>query len=160
MSWLRRSAEAGNQFAQYHLGKLLLQGEDVPRDIAEAIHWLTASAERGSQYAQYALGKIYLLGKDVPQDQESAVRWLPLSAAQGNEYAQHLLNHMNDGPPILSCATRLLHHLSRIFEEQTPRGPARVAILADRKLRRRIREKKMAMGHKPDDHENEEISMK
>ena len=160
VSWLRRSAEAGNQFAQYHLGKLLLQGEDVPRDIAEAIHWLTASAERGSQHAQYALGKIYLLGKDVPQDQESAVRWLTLSAAQGNEYAQHLLDHMNNGPPILSCATRLLHHLSRIFEEQMPRGPARVAILADRKLRRRIREKKMAMGHKPDDHENEEISMK
>lgn len=158
--WLRRSAEAGNQFAQYRLGKLLLQGEDVPKDIAESLRWLTASAEQGSQYAQYALGKIYLLGKDVLRDQETAVRWLTLSAAQGNEYARSLLEHMDDGPSILSCATRLLRHLSRIFEEQTPRGPARTPTLTDRKLRQRIREKKMAMGHRPDDHENEEISMK
>lgn len=158
--WLRRSAEAGNQFAQCHLGKLLLQCEDVPKDITEALRWLTTSAEQGSQYAQYALGKIYLLGKDTLRDQKTAVRWLTLSAAQGNEYAQYLLNHMNDRLSILSSATRLLHHLSRIFEEQAPRGPARTPTLTDRKLRQRIREKKMAMGHRPDDHENEEISMK
>ena len=157
--WLRRSAEAGNQYAQCHLGKLLLQGEDVPKDIAEAIHWLTASAEQGSQYAQYALGRIYLLGKDVLRDQESAVRWLTLSAAQGNEYAQYLLNHMNDRPSILSSATRLLHHLSGIFQEQASRGPARTPTLTDRKLRQRIREKKMAMGHRPDDHEEESLRL-
>lgn len=158
--WLRRSAEAGNQFAQYRLGKLLLQGEDVPKDITEALRWLTASAEQGSQYAQYALGKSYLLGKDTPRDQETAVRWLTLSAEQGNEHAQYLLNHMNDRLSILSSATRLLHHLSGIFQEQASRGPARTPTLTDRKLRQRIREKKMAMGHRPDDHENEEISMK
>ena len=158
--WLRRSAEAGNQFAQYRLGKLLLQGEDVPKDITEALCWLTTSAEQGSQYAQYALGKIYLLGKDTLRDQETAVRWLTLSAEQGNEHAQYLLNHMNDRLSILSSATRLLHHLSGIFQEQASRGPARTPTLTDRKLRQRIREKKMAMGHRPDDHENEEISMK
>lgn len=158
--WLRRSAEAGNQFAQYRLGKLLLQGEDVPKDITEALCWLTTSAEQGSQYAQYALGKIYLLGKDTLRDQETAVRWLTLSAEQGNEHAQYLLNHMNDRLSILSSATRLLHHLSGIFQEQASRGPARTPKLTDRKLRQRIREKKMAMGHRPDDHENEEISMK
>lgn len=158
--WLKRSAEAGNQFAQYRLGKLLLQGEDVPKDIAEALHWLAASAEQGSQYAQYALGKIYLLGKDVPRDQESAARWLTLSAVQSNEYAQYLLDHMNDRPSIFSSATRLLHHLSGIFREQASRGPARTPTLTDRKLRQRIREKKMAMGHRPDDHENAEISMR
>ena len=142
------------------MGKLLLQGEDVPKDIAEALHWLAASAEQGSQYAQYALGKIYLLGKDVPRDQESAARWLTLSAVQSNEYAQYLLDHMNDRPSIFSSATRLLHHLSGIFREQASRGPARTPTLTDRKLRQRIREKKMAMGHRPDDHENAEISMR
>ena len=45
--WLRRSAGGGNQFAQYRLGKLLLQGKDVPKDITEALRWLTASAEQG-----------------------------------------------------------------------------------------------------------------
>ena len=160
VSWLRRSAEGGNQYAQYRLGRLLLQGEEVPREIEEAVRWLTVSAEQGNQYAQYALGKLYLIGKEVPRDPKAAVRWFTLSAAQGNEYAQYFLDHMDEGPSILSCATRLLHHLSGIFQEQASRGPVRTVTLTDRKLRQRIREKKMAMGHKPDDHEDAEISMR
>ena len=65
---------------------------------------------------------------------------------------------MDDGPTLFSCAARLLHHLGRLFRDQAPRGgPDRTAALTDRKLRQRIREKKMAMGHKPDDHAEEEI---
>lgn len=160
VSWLRRSAEGGNQYAQYQLSRLLLQGEEVPREIEEAVRWLTVSAEQGNQYAQCALGKLYLIGKEVPRDPKAAVRWFTLSAAQGNEYAQYVLDHMDNGPSILSCATRLLHHLSGIFQEQASRGPVRTVTLTDRKLRQRIREKKMAMGHKPDDHEDAEISMR
>ena len=160
LNWLRRSAEDGNQYAQYRLGRLLLRGEDVPREIEEAIRWLTASAEQGNQYAQYALGKLFLIGKEVPQDPEAAVRWFALSAAQGNEYAQYFLDHMDEGLSIFSCATRLLHHLSGIFREQNSRGPGKTFVLTDRKLRQRIREKKIAMGHKPDDHEDAEISMR
>ena len=160
VSWLRRSAEGGNQYAQYRLGRLLLQGEEVPREIEEAVRWLTVSAEQGNQYAQYALGKLYLIGKEVPRDPKAAVRWFTLSAAQGNEYAQYVLAYMDEGPSILSCATRLLHHLSGIFQEQASRGPVRTVTLTDRKLRQRIREKKMAMGNKPDDHEDAEISMR
>ena len=160
LNWLRRSAEDGNQYAQYRLGRLLLRGEDVPREIEEAIRWLTASAEQGNRYAQYALGKLYLMGKEVPRDPEAAVRWFTLSAAQGNEYAQYFLDHMDEGLSIFSCATRLLHHLSGIFREQNSRGPGKTFVLTDRKLRQRIREKKIAMGHKPDDHEDAEISMR
>ena len=160
LNWLRRSAEDGNQYAQYRLGRLLLRGEDAPREIEEAVRWLTASAEQGNRYAQYALGKLYLMGKEVPRDPEAAVRWFTLSAAQGNEYAQYFLDHMDEGLSIFSCATRLLHHLSGIFREQNSRGPGKTFVLTDRKLRQRIREKKMAMGHKPDDHEDAEISMR
>ena len=160
LNWLRRSAEDGNQYAQYQLGRLLLRGEDAPREIEEAVRWLTASAEQGNRYAQYALGKLYLMGKEVPRDPEAAVRWFTLSAAQGNEYAQYFLDHMDEGLSIFSCATRLLHHLSGIFREQNSRGPGKTFVLTDRKLRQRIREKKIAMGHKPDDHEDAEISMR
>lgn len=155
MEWLKCSAQAGNQYAQYRLGKLLLQGEDVPKNVAEAVRQFTASAEQGNQYAQYALGKLYLLGKDMPADHDAAVRWLTLSAAQSNEYAQYFLDHMNDiqGPSAFSCATQLLHHLGRIFQEQTPKTPIRAFSFTDKKLRQRIREKKIAMGHKADDHE-------
>ena len=161
IGWLKRSAEAGNQYAQYRLGKLLLQGEDVPKNVAEAVRQLTVSAEQGNQYAQYALGKLYLLGKDVPADHDAAVRWLTLSAAQGNEYARYFLDRMNDlqEPSAFSCATQLLHHMGRIFQEQPPRAPIRAVSFTDKKLRQQIREKKIAMGHKADDHEDENIRL-
>ena len=49
--------------------------------------------------------------------------------------------------------TRLLHHMSRVFQEQTPPLAVPGGIQADRKLMAKIREKKIALGHKPDDHE-------
>ena len=151
--WFQQSADLGNQFAQYRLGKLLLCGDGVAKDTAGAVRWLTESAEQGNQYAQYALGKLYLLGKDIPQDRESAVRWFTLAAEQGNEYARYFLDHMDDSPSLFASATRLLHHMGRIFQEQAP-PPSGGISFVDSKLRRKIREKKIAMGHKPDDHED------
>ena len=55
---------------------------------------------------------------------------------------------------LLQSVTRLLHHMSRIFQEQPP-APARGIRFTDKKLRQKIREKKMAQGHKADDHEPE-----
>ena len=157
--WFEKAAKLGNPFAQYQLGKLLLTGE--AKDMERALRWLTASAEQGNQFAQYALGKLHLLGRDIPQDKDAAVRWFTQAAEQGNKYAQYFLDHMNDpqGPPLLTNATRLLHHMSRIFRDEAP--PALPGInFVDSKLRRRIREKKIAMGHKPDDHEDQGIAMR
>lgn len=154
LRWFRQSADLGNEFAQYRLGKLLLSGDGVTKDAAGAVRWLTESVEQGNQYAQYALGKLYLMGKDVPQDREAAVRWFTLAAEQGNEYAQFFLDHMDDTPSLFASATRLLHHMGRVFQEQGP-PPSGGLSFVDSKLKRRIREKKIAMGHKPDDHEEQ-----
>lgn len=156
LRWFQRTAELGNPFAQYQLGKLLLTSGEKQSDMESAIRWLTESAEHGNKFAQYALGKLYLLGKDVPQDHEAAVHWLTLAAGQGNPYAQFYLEHAESPPSLFTCATRLLHHMGNIFQEQTPPSSGGVSF-ADSKLRRKIREKKIAMGHKPDDHENPEI---
>ena len=138
--------------------QLLLQGEDAPKDVKAAIRWLTAAAEQGNQYAQYALGKLYLLGKEVPKDRSSAIKWFQLAADQGNEYAQYFLKHMDDrlGQPPVAAVISLFHHLANIFQEQNqppPSGGVRVAV--DRKLLRKIKAKKIAQGHKADDHEPE-----
>lgn len=150
----KQAADAGNQTAQYNLGKLYLQGNIVPKDITKAKKYLTAAAEQGSQYAQYALGKLYLAGDEIIQDNEQAAYWLTQSATQGNQYAQFLLNHQNENqsPAVLLSATRLLYHTSRIFQETPlPSNPA--GHHTESKLMQRIREKKIAAGHKPDDHE-------
>ncbi len=55
---------------------------------------------------------------------------------------------------LLQSVTRLLHHMSRIFQEQAP-APGKGIRFTDKKLRQKIREKKMAQGHKADDHEPE-----
>ena len=151
----QKSAAQGNSFAQYRLGRLYLLGEDVPKDVDAAIRWLTASAEQGNQYAQYALGKLYLAERDVPRDREAAVRWLTRSAEQGNIYAQFFLDHPDSfrDPSLFLAATRLLHHLSRIFWEEQERLPGGPRMQVESKLRRKIRQKKIAQGHAPDDHE-------
>jgi hypothetical protein len=154
--WFSHAAEQGHEYAMYALGKLDLEAGNA----FAACRWFKKAAEQGNQFAQYAPGKLYLLGRDIPQDKEAAVRWFTQAAEQGNEYAQYFLDHMNDpqGPPLLTNATRLLHHMSRIFRDEAPPALSGISFV-DSKLRRRIREKKIAMGHKPDDHEDQGIAM-
>lgn len=152
---LTNAAEPNNSFAQYRLGKRYLLGEGFPKDVKTAVEWLTASAEQGNQYAQYALGKLFLVGEDVPRDREAAVRWFTLSAEQGNVCARYFLDHMDSfsNPFLCLAATRLLHHLSRIFRDEQKRLSGSPGMQTESKLRRKIREKKIALGHAPDDHE-------
>ena len=155
VSWYGKAATQGNSCAAYRLGKLYLEGKDVPKDVPKAVDYLTFSAEQGNQYAQYTLGKLYLTGQGVKQDREQAWTYFYESAEQGNEYAAFFLEHFDQArrPNVFLAATRLLHHLSQIFRDNSVPPAAPVGQRVDRKLRRKIQEKKIAMGHKPDDHE-------
>lgn len=155
MELLKRASSREHQFAQYQLGKLLLQGEDVPKDVVAAVHWLTASAMHGNQYAQYALGKLYLLGKGVEKDKDRAAKWFQMAANQGNEYAQFYLKHMDDpmGQSPAAAVITLFHSLANIFREQNQLPSGGIMVAVDRKLLRKIKAKKIAQGHKADDHE-------
>ncbi len=157
LPWLGKSTDRGNTFAKYALGKLLLCGETIPRNVDRALDLLTECAEAGNQYAQYTLGKAYLLGQDIPQDQTEAVHWLRLSAEQGNQYAQYFLDRFYGS--IFSSATTLLYHMGNIFQEQRQPPSSGMRVAVDNKLKQKIREKKIAMGHKPDDHEDQEQRM-
>ncbi|MPL75010.1 hypothetical protein SDC9_20829 [bioreactor metagenome] len=152
---LTKASVLNNSFAQYRLGKRYLLGDGHPKDVETAVDWLTASAEQGNQHAQYALGKLFLIGEDVPFDREAAIRWFALSAEQGNVYARYFLDHMDSfsNPFLFPAATRLLHHLSRIFRDEQQRLSGSPGMQTDSKLRRKIREKKIAQGHAQDDHE-------
>ncbi len=113
---------------------------------------VTMSAERNSQYAQYSLGSC-ISWQGVPRDCEAAMRVYPVRRT-----GQHLLSifpRQSEFIVIRSilAATRLLHHLSRIFLDEQKRLSGGPGMQTDSKLRRRIREKKIAQGHAPDDHE-------
>ncbi|WP_312640264.1 MobP3 family relaxase [Hydrogenoanaerobacterium sp.] len=154
ISFFQRAAAQDNHFAQYRLGKIYLIGEAALKDVETALRYLTAAAEQGNQFAQYTLGKLYLMGKDVSRDKETAVEWLTASAAQGNIYAQFFLDHMGQWkePSVLLATTRLLHHMSRIFADNAPPLKSHGQQI-DRKLLRKLREKKQAQGHAQGDHE-------
>ena len=153
VQWLEYAAHHGSDCAVYRLGKEYLKGEIVERDITKAVEYLTQSAETGNQYAQYALGKLYL----DSQDREQAHYWFTRSAAQGNEYAQFFLERWDNLKPtsIMLSITRLLYYMSRIFQEQMPVPTVPGGIRIDRKRLVQLREKKIAMGHKADDHEEQ-----
>lgn len=159
VSWYEKAAVQGSQYAHYRLGKLYLAGDGVPKNAEQAAKYLTASAELGNQYAQYALGKLYLMGRDIPRDEEAARKWLTASAEQGNRYAQFFLERIGQfrDPSILLAATRLLHHLANTFRDNArpPANPAGLRI--DSKRRRKLIQKRLAMGHKPDDHADPEL---
>ena len=46
--------------------------------------------------------------------------------------------------------------MGRIFQEECPQPVGGVRVAVDSKLRRKIRAKKIALGHKPDDREEEQ----
>ena len=161
VDWLRTAAAGGNSWAMYRLGKELLKGETTKQDAAAAVEWFTRSAKGGNPYAQYLLGKLYLMGKEVPSDEEQAVLWLTRSAEQGNEYARYLLDHREEQrpPDVMLAVTRLLYHMSRIFQDNSLPKSRPGGIQIDRKRLRKLREKKIAQGHKPDDHEEQQPEM-
>lgn len=53
------------------------------------------------------------------------------------------------------AALHLLHHMGRVFRSRMPFIPP--ALRIDSKRRRRLQEKRMALGHKRDDHEDEQL---
>ena len=48
---------------------------------------------------------------------------------------------------------QMLHHMGRIFEDNSKADGTLYGLRIDRKRRRELQRKRLAMGHKPDDHE-------
>ena len=73
-------------------------------------------------------------------------------------YAQCLLERQSasTAPEVFLAVTRLLHHMANIFQDNSLPQSGTGLIHADRKLREQLREKRLAHGHKVDDHEEQQ----
>ena len=156
--WLKRSADNGNDHAAYRLGKEYLSGKNVPKDTSTAAFYLNQAANDGNAYAQYLLGKLYLTGEGVQQDTNAAYQLFTKACYSGHTYAgmfMDRIDHNEQRPPsVMLSATRLLYHMGNIFRDNAP-APAANGVQIDRKRLARLRQKRVALGHKPDDHEFE-----
>ena len=132
--------------AQYALGKLYLTGDALPQDIERALYWLWKAGNQGDSYALYQLGKMYLFGQNVDKDEELGEKLLSASAEQGNIYAQRILESYGK-QPICAICIRLASNLAQTFQESIEEDHRNVSAI-DRKLRRKIAEKKQAHGQR------------
>ena len=157
--WMKRSADSGNDHAAYRLGKEYLSGKNTVKDAETAVSYLRQAADNGSAYAQYLLGKLTLMGEGVPKDMDAAYEWFAAARDNGHTYAEFFMKRMERGeqepPSVLLSAPRLLYHMGNIFRDNAP-APAANGVQIDRKRLARLRQKRVALGHKPDDHELEQ----
>ena len=58
-------------------------------------------------------------------------------------------------PTVGEAVVRMLHHMSRIFEGNSKIDQIHRGLQIDRKRRHELQRKRLAMGHKPDDHEEQ-----
>ena len=142
---MERAFAVGNQYAAYQLGKIYL---NEFQDTDKAVFYLKAAAEEGNLYAQYQLGKLYLYGNGVEKDVALAYEYLKESAKNGNPYALQLLNshRKGRGASVAMCSMSLLHHLSRIIQNQIEQNRRRRKVKTDRKTRQKIDDKKFGLG--------------
>ena len=158
--WLKRSADNGNDYAAYRLGKEYLSGNNVPKDALAAAEYLWQAANNGNPYAQYLLGKLYLMGEGVQQDTDAAYEWFAVAQENGHAYASFFIDRIDRGeqhpPSVMLAATRLLYHMGNIFRDNAPAMPTVGGVHIDRKRLQELQRKRIALGHKPDDHEPEQ----
>ena len=157
--WLQQAADSEHEYAAYRLGKEYLTGENISKDNAKAAAYLRRAVKQANPYAQYLLGKLCLMGEGVPKDPDAAYEWFAAARNNGHTYAEFFMKRMERGeqepPSVLLASTRLLYHMGNIFRDNAP-APAATGVQIDRKRLARLRQKRVALGHKPDDHELEQ----
>lgn len=145
--YLEQAAEKENAYAAYLAGKILLTEESV-KDVHKAVYFLKIAAAQQNSFAEFQLGLLYLRGKDVIRNEREAIRWLTLSSEHGNPYAAQLLHSIksNQNWSAALGALRLLQHLSRMIQNRLEDERKGTAGMTERKLKRKIDEKKQAHG--------------
>jgi len=87
----KANATQGNTSAQYNLAVMYHRGDNVSKNIKQALYWYREAAKQGLGQAQYNLGLMYSSGDGVPQSNQTAAAWYNQAAKQGVVEAQYNL---------------------------------------------------------------------
>lgn len=69
----------GDPDAQYHLGRMYLEGHGGVKDARQAARWLQLAANKGQYQAQAMLGAMLFKGEAVPRQGAKGLMWLTLA---------------------------------------------------------------------------------
>ena len=148
--YLKKAAEMEHEQALYRLGKLYLIKANPAYDPIKAVSYLELAAARGNSFAWHKLGCLYFFGTEVDRDREKGIAYLKQAAELGNDYAVQLLELIREeekrrtanGVWNLFLSTAGIIRGSLDERMKLPRYET------DRKLKRKIQEKKEAQGLK------------
>ena len=116
------------------------EGPIIKKDAAEA-----APEDSGSADAAASKGTAPPVGEMTPTHSQPSGQ-AGQTAPAGADYR---------APTVSETVVRMLHHMSRIFEDNSKIDQIHRGLQIDRKRRQELQRKRLAMGHKPDDHEEQ-----
>lgn len=88
---LLKRARGGDVAAMRILGKKLVQGKGVKRDVTNGVKWLKMAAERGDSGALLLMGDLHRSGTGVPKNINTAITYYQQAAKAGNTTAKDRL---------------------------------------------------------------------
>ena len=131
----------------YRLGQMNMNGIGTEVDYEKAKQYYEKAVELENVDALYGLGRLHIKKDSEFHDKNKAIEYLTQAAEQGHEYAEKLLQRIRNrrNPSGISGMVNLMYHVSRIFQDKLS-GGYQLERGVDRKLRRKIEEKKQAQG--------------
>ncbi len=114
---LRQRAQAHEIPAMEELGRRLIAGTGVPRDLPTGVAWFQRAAEAGSPEAEFNVGVMYDRGLGIERNAEKAVEWYRKAVEAGVAPAKHNLALMlregrgapQDGPKAVELLREAAH---------------------------------------------------
>lgn len=92
---LLRAARGGDVESMRILGKMLIEGNGVKRDVKNGVKWIKMAAEQGDSGAMLMMGDLYRKGFGVPQDMDKAVEYYILADENGNKNAAKRIDKLS-----------------------------------------------------------------
>ena len=88
-AFVRAAAEGGSNEARARLGQMLLDGDGVAQDEAQALHWFDLAARGGHLEAANMIGRCHDLGWGTPVNKPMAAGWYKRAAERGLTLAKY-----------------------------------------------------------------------
>jgi TPR repeat protein len=85
------SAQTGDAESQVKLGEMYLKGDELEKDVEQAVYWFKEGAKLKYPRAYFMLGVCFILGEGVEKDTDKAEGFLKQAVKAGYEPAVRLI---------------------------------------------------------------------
>lgn len=111
--YYKKSAEKGNNEAQYFIGEMLYQGRNIKRDFKEALKWFRKAAEQGNAEAALRVAEMICKGHGIARNLDTAVKQITLSMLAPmdpmNISYERLMKEAEEGDPSMVFIGNVYH---------------------------------------------------